>query len=454
MCGLIGACGFIGGGENSVIKTMLQLDTLRGPHSTGLATVNKATGMMSVYKSLGTPWEFFDKYHSAFKYGKLPSGNKVVIGHNRWATTGEINEDNAHPFNTGNLIGCHNGTMDDRHLKNLEGSEDHEVDSVVVLNNISEFGIVKTYPKMCGAWALVWYDKKKDCVHFIRNSKRPLYIARSKDKETLFWASEGWMIKVACSRHGIKIEEPYSTTTDTLYTISFKGKGVGIKTGKKLESFTPPTPVYTTVNWDMNWQSRDAELEALRSKYDQEMIDFYVSGENPNGSLQAYTLDKFEEVRIFIQNKKMYHDALLDSTGWFFGKVICVTSVVGDDGEFKNVLVIKTDTISTEQKWGTTIEEAECGEGEYKTLTSTKRKDLVTRQVDSNVVEMCRVWGDEERVKPALWDETVAHGCVYCGSVPDSKDSELIKWLDQKSFLCVECSDDDHINQSCLQFIN
>ncbi len=40
MCGIVGAVGAIAFKETKMLKTLLQLDTIRGPHSTGMFGVD------------------------------------------------------------------------------------------------------------------------------------------------------------------------------------------------------------------------------------------------------------------------------------------------------------------------------------------------------------------------------------------------------------------------------
>lgn len=94
---------------------MLKLDTTRGKHSTGVARVpwnSDKRKDVEIVKSVGTPWdlidrkprEYYNDYHGT--PGPYIQGNYIALmGHNRWATVGEIIDENAHPFEAGKIVG-------------------------------------------------------------------------------------------------------------------------------------------------------------------------------------------------------------------------------------------------------------------------------------------------------------------------------------------------------------
>lgn len=189
------------------------MDSLRGEDSTGIASVNNK-GDVDVVKQVGNPFELLNmKYTDAI----FKQQNRVLIGHNRWATTGKVDKYNAHPFDMDTLVGAHNGTLKDRH--NLKFNGVYQVDSEQLFANIEVDGEEIALPKTNGAYALVWWDKVNEKLKIIRNNQRTLYYTYSDDKRVIFWASEAWMLEVILSRNNnykhSKIE-PF--TEDMLYT--------------------------------------------------------------------------------------------------------------------------------------------------------------------------------------------------------------------------------------------
>jgi len=239
-----------------MVKMMLKLDTVRGPHSTGLLGVTKA-GSCNIFKKTGTPWEL-EQYKGHDKFWQ-PQHN-VIIGHNRFATQGEINHINAHPYQHEHLYGVHNGSLTNKWK--LDDARDFDVDSDNLYHHMRLNGLAHTVKLIEGAFALVWYDKQDKTINFVRNKERPLHMAYSKDGKTLFWASESWMLLVAATKTDVKLEDTFEFDTATHAVMTLEGNVIGDAVNTKVE-FAPPkvyqkashswkgkktTPSYSTVH--------------------------------------------------------------------------------------------------------------------------------------------------------------------------------------------------------------
>ncbi len=207
--------------HKDVLSCLLYLDTFRGRDSTGVAAI-RHNGDTSVMKSTVPGYEFTEGKHLE---DHLRVNDFVWIGHNRYGTVGRNIRSNAHPFmvldeqGTCEIVGAHNGT-----LKNKWALTDHikyGTDSEALFHEIAKIGLEKTIEKVEGAWALTYYDHKAEELRFLRNDERPLFYAIEEDEKTIIWASEIWMIRVACTRSGIKLHEDkiHMTLPDTLYRI-------------------------------------------------------------------------------------------------------------------------------------------------------------------------------------------------------------------------------------------
>jgi hypothetical protein len=218
MCGNVGCAGPLTAKNEKSIRTLLILDALRGIDSTGIAVVSRQ-GDVKIAKEVGDPYQLFDTK----RYDKAISGiNSVIIGHNRWATQGRINATNAHPFDVGDIVGAHNGTLNNKY--HLHDHSLFDVDSENIFHSMSKKGVPETVGIMDGAWALVWYDKTDKTINFLRNKERPLYITMTED-DVLYWASEEWMLSIGLSREGIKYKEIVELETDQWMSIELAANG-------------------------------------------------------------------------------------------------------------------------------------------------------------------------------------------------------------------------------------
>lgn len=200
MCGNVGCAGTLNMPIETAFKQLLILDSLRGEDSTGIAFIHR-DDEVTLAKEVGDPYYVLNsrKAINGFK-----RANAVIIGHNRFATTGKVNRANSHPFEVGEIIGAHNGTLKNRF--SLPDAKDFDTDSECLYAWIEKDGVAKAIGGIEGAWALVWYDKRNESINFLRNAERPLFIATSKDKKTIFWASEKWMLSVVAQRNNLQMD--------------------------------------------------------------------------------------------------------------------------------------------------------------------------------------------------------------------------------------------------------
>ena len=239
MCGLVGVFGKVNKQAESLFQCLLIVDVLRGPHSTGVAVVNADRQRPATIKGVLSPYDLF--CHPSYRKAVEPDVS-LLLGHNRFATMGEVTADNAHPFRHGHITMAHNGTLDS--YRQLPGFSQFETDSETICHAISKEGIVDTWAKLNGAAALTWWDNRKKTMNFIRNTKRPLWFAHSKDKKLLIWASESWMIRQCADRvklhldtneHGISC---WSPNEHQHFSATIDKDGEVLLANEKLEGFS------------------------------------------------------------------------------------------------------------------------------------------------------------------------------------------------------------------------
>lgn len=476
MCGLVGVAGNIFTTDRKAFRNLLVLDTLRGDHSTGTATVS-AGNKIEVAKGVGHPYNLFDAFKDIFDKDGVPKSSlsKVIMGHNRYATMGARTADNAHPFLHDGIVGAHNGTLDRFWIKNLDDHNKFEVDSEALIFNISKHGpdILK---KVKGAYALTWWDDKQKKMFFIHNKERPLFYARSKDKDTFYWASEEWMIRIACGKAGVSVEDPQPFEVDHLYSLDVtecttKFRDVGLVKGEKIEGFTPPITTYNTMRGGHhnganstdtgNGGTRNTGYNPFRPDVSTHLPVFNAPFKSATSPKEyAKTLEKYVGKSI-----SFWSDMETKSVnGQFF--LSCTPVNTEDDFEIR--LYTKGRPIHEEARTSRspivgTVKKVVYnrinGKAEvyllmdYRSLyipttSTTKIKEdiLSARQ---NVIPLVHVGkrGDfrgylRVPLSEEEWIEATAQGCAYCDSAVEPEEAKHLHWFGKTDYLCKSCSAD------------
>lgn len=209
-CGIIG---FSGTNNSNYDPFKIRLLTLfnnleRGGDGIGLYT-NKED---KIYKDLGST----DYINKNFLDTLNTNLSNILIAHARKGSIGTNSISNIHPFEYGDIIGCHNGT-----LKNwiklagdagIKGS-DYDTDSQVIYQLLSKDtkeipDILKNYE---GTAALLYYNKVKKSLFAFRDNERPLFMGTSS--EGLYFSSLEYTLDAINCTNIISLE------TNCLYEI-------------------------------------------------------------------------------------------------------------------------------------------------------------------------------------------------------------------------------------------
>lgn len=432
MCGLIGIAGNISVTGERAFKRLLELDTIRGPHSTGIFAVKSDRSTM-LAKQVGTPWDLYETKQCEAIFRSV---TKVLLGHNRWATKGKINKLNAHPFEFENIAGAHNGTLTTTYQ--LDDHTMFEVDSENIYYHMNKNGVDETIKNLNGAFALTWYDKRANTINFIRNSERPLYYVLSKDGKNLLWASEDWMLVVACHYAGIETREVQQLPVGHLHTFEvpvnyndtfdkvrvrkmemFEKKPVVIYGRGAATTTEPPFPKDESKKVVDLRPSQTGKIKRPFHEYQQYVGKntlFYVSNDaiSPSGQryIQCWAVDDDDiAVRVFPALGGSLWDLLMKSTNYFRGLTKTYSGV----------------------------------ENGYLTVDLRTIEEVFIAGDDTPADTYTGFEGEE--ITELEFDKRTAKGCSWCSSHVLAKNHEDITWLSKDEFICPDCSDHPEVKQ-------
>jgi predicted glutamine amidotransferase len=220
MCGLFGAISStLTPADYKILFSLSCLSVLRGNHSSGFAMYGAKAKALPIVKGIVCANELM--LTQDFIKATQKNEPTCIIGHARHATLGVIDEEHAHPFRYGHIIGAHNGTCNSIVFSNKDGGEDYDKhlydsDSYLIYKSIATIGLQATLPLIkSGAYALTWIDLKQNRLFVLRNDQRPLYYVVAKG--TVFWASERSMLDFALNRDN-EHNVPTSFETDVIYS--------------------------------------------------------------------------------------------------------------------------------------------------------------------------------------------------------------------------------------------
>lgn len=219
----------------------------RGPDSTGILKITGDELDHEVHKSMGliTHAVNIDKMDVLLDQKQTPFFNHekggtvegkvfAVLGHGRKATQGKVNIDNAHPFEFGNAIGAHNGTIPLFYMDGFAGKGKLEIDSQILINEIDhlKFDVPAVYEKIDGAAAVWVFDKHTKNIHLFRNKDRSLYLIKHRKQNKWLFSSELWLAEMVFDRYGLwddweftyEKDSEKELPTSTLHTFSFDQK--------------------------------------------------------------------------------------------------------------------------------------------------------------------------------------------------------------------------------------
>lgn len=415
MCGIVGV---FGGGltsvDEKVFKQLLQIDTLRGSHSTGVIIHDGID--TACFKKAVDGYTFVDS--SIFTRAMSSCHPTMLIGHNRYATAGKVNDANAHPFERGDTCLVHNGSLKTGWRNYLQDSKYTDVDSEAVCYNVHHEGLKATVEKLNGAFMLVSFDKGTQELKLVRNKERPMHFAFHKTRDVVYLASEAEMLSLILNRNDIDYHDICSQRDDAIITYDMNAKNVkgSISVDKEVTYYTPPpaTPI-TKRKTTGSYGGSDNRLSELGVEVDTPLM------------LKVETCTDYGSIT---------GDLYVKDTGRYLGKGVVYQAKLMDL-----------------EKWI----DVRCRYfyGNYNQITVTNPATMNDDEINQWEQEHLEESGlprdffgymspEQDSISKEEFDELVKDGCSMCGDPIqcDSVESWMMEWFDGKSPVCHHCVDE------------
>ena len=326
--------------RNNILRGLALAMEKRGIDSTGIAGVNR--NEVSLFKKALPAHEFINTKGFV---EVLEQNNKIVIGHTRLATVGEVSNRNAHPFTFGNITGVHNG-----HVSNYltVGHEDIEVDSEAIFYLLNKYNndYTKAFSELTGGFALAWFDKRKPTELHLVSKGNPIKLIYINEIKTYFFASEEYPLASIVGSHFLIDEKKiWSPVESKVYTLDTKGQ---TKTHsvefKKWVSSPYPAHYYSSDNSSPQYGLPDDERDTPPdTKYNYESLHGGKNPFAPSEENETIALDAIDEV--YQAEVKIILEGIEEKGCYYCGKLIhmeedsgCYLYSIGDKLEDKHII--------------------------------------------------------------------------------------------------------------------
>lgn len=180
-CGLVG---FSGTGEFDMLKVKFLM------YWNSIERGTDATGIYSPVNGIIKDNTKAETFINDWRYGGKVVLDNVLIAHVRAKTFGGNTVANAHPFEFGNIVGAHNGTLKNHLTIAYEYGMDVtkiDVDSQVLVQGLymdsSSANPFKVLSQYEGAAALLFFNKEENALYACHDKERPLYHGWAEDNQ-------------------------------------------------------------------------------------------------------------------------------------------------------------------------------------------------------------------------------------------------------------------------------
>lgn len=161
--------------ELKLFNQALYTNALRGADSTGIFSITKE-GNIHLIKDNVDANTFLKSNDIKKEFENYYLNSRILVGHNRAATKGNITDKNAHPFLIKDTVLVHNGTIYEHKLL-----ANTETDSEAICSALSEKPYKEVLENISGAFALIFYKANEKKLYVIKNKERPLWIISTNE---------------------------------------------------------------------------------------------------------------------------------------------------------------------------------------------------------------------------------------------------------------------------------
>ena len=245
-----------------IFTQILFADEVRGSDGTGIFYNSKKGAAHTRTLKHAVPASTFIRsplYEESCKI--LYNESNFVVGHNRSATKGKINNECTHPFREDHITLVHNGTI----FNQKAFSDKVDVDSHAICYGIAKEGYKEVLKKIDGAFALIWFDAKERSLFVCRNIERPLFLIETSSMFVL--VSEENMGKWIIERNKNQIIKSEAIKVGTVY--KFNLPMMREYTEEKVDLFVPYTLPFKNHGGHRDFMQEEQE------DYDTQINEFY-----------------------------------------------------------------------------------------------------------------------------------------------------------------------------------
>ena len=432
MCGIVGLVKRDAGkmlAAQDIFNDLLYVGAVRGAH---------ATGVMAAHTD-GTTYTWKRSLASA-DFLQLKQTQEVLkahdiwatIGHNRFATTGRQIDAHAHPFDHGNIVLVHNGTLRYAYQLNQQA---FDVDSEAICYMLANNELIPSLEKIQGAYALAWFNLKENALYLARNKERPLYYGVADQDEFTIIASERLMLEWIAGRHQVNLTKVEAVPVGKVLRITQDSV-----VPQEVGTFTPHVELVHT--------NPSKELEPWPKPNKQKRT--YLKNE-ADAILFAANLKRDLQIKFRITNafpQQPLHSSGSIPTTLIFGRM------VGPD----NNLVIKSYVSGEWANSGDICSGRIVGaqpatpNNQYNAVWVSDVKYEGDKRDEDDVAEL--ILGPAEEYMPMLYKRTdkditqalfykfTKAGCSLCSNLMVYDDLDRMLWTDNNSPICADCVKD------------